>query len=479
MAGKPLTESPPLLLRCLYTGVLYLVLPLILVRLAVRGFRNRGYWSRWRERFGWVNVKPGGIWFHAVSVGEVQAAAPLIEALLPADVLVTTMTPTGSGQVRRLFPHGIEHCYAPYDYPGAVGRFLDRARPGALVILETEIWPNLIRICRQRGIPVAFANLRLSQRSYGRYAMVRGFMASLLRSVDAFAVQGQPDAERLIGLGAPPAAVHVTGSIKFEVELPPSLSEVAKVLRREWGSDRPVWIAGSTHEEEDDRVLDAFEELLVGHPSLLLVLVPRHPERFAAVARLCRRRQLEVARRSAGEQVGPATRVYLGDTMGELSLMYAASDVAFVGGSLVPTGGHNILEPCALGVPVVFGPHMHNFQQIAELAVERGAAVQVAGVPELVRVVDRYLKDANLRFAAGENGRAMVQENRGALRRTLAVLDGLTKERDGPGGGGAKLRKPSPRPSPRGGEGDREQASPPKGEGDTATLVSDGMGASR
>lgn len=414
---------PSLLSRCLYTGLLYLSLPFILARLVLRGFRNRAYWSRWLERFGWVNVEPGGIWFHAVSVGEVQAAAPLIESLLPADVLVTTMTPTGSGQVRRLFPQGVKHCYAPYDYPGAVRRFLNRARPESLVILETEIWPNIISICHERGIRITFANLRLSQRSYGRYSMVRKFMGSLLRRVDAFAVQGQPDAERLIGLGAPPGAVHVTGSIKFEVDLPASLSEVAKVLRREWGQDRPVWIAGSTHEEEDELVLDAFEALLGSHPSLLLVIVPRHPERFAAVARLCRRRQLELVRRSAAtEQVGADTRVYLGDTMGELSLMYAAADVAFVGGSLVPTGGHNILEPCALGLPVVFGPHMHNFQQIGEMAVERGAAVQVPGVPELVRVVDRYLKDANLRFTAGESGRAMVQENRGALQRTLAVL---------------------------------------------------------
>jgi len=414
------------MLRYAYTGLLYLALPLVIARLALRGFRNRGYWSRWGERFGRVDVTPGVIWFHAVSVGEVQAAAPLIESLQRADVLVTTMTPTGSDQVRRLFPEGVQHCYAPYDYPGAVRRFLDRARPRCLVILETEIWPNLIGQCRERGIKIAFANLRLSQRSYRRYARAGRFIASVLRQVDLFAVQADPDARLLVDLGADPGAVKVTGSVKFEVELPASLTEVAQVLRREWGQDRPVWIAGSTHEAEDEQILGAFEQLRSSHPALLLVLVPRHPERFPAVARLCRRRGLRCVRRSEGPgEVSADTRVYLGDTMGELSLMYAASDIAFVGGSLVRAGGHNILEPCALGLPVLFGPHMRNFLQISEMAVERGAGVQVSGVPELVQAVDRYLSDANLRFTAGENGREMVRENRGALSKTLAVLDEL------------------------------------------------------
>jgi len=411
--------------RRLYTGLLYAALPLLLARLVVRGFRNRAYWARWAERFGRVDVEPGGVWFHAVSVGETQAAAPLIEALLPANILVTTMTPTGSDQVRRLMPR-VGHCYVPYDYPGAVRRFLDRARPRSLVILETEIWPNLIDACRARGIPVAIVNLRLSQRSHRRYLRVRGVMATLLEQVDLFAVQSEPDARRLIELGARPASVHVTGSIKFDVDLPASLTEVAQVLRREWGSRRPVWIAGSTHEEEEDRVLDAFERLLAAHPDLLLVLVPRHPERFPAVARACRRRDLNLVRRSAA--AGPLERsvqVYLGDTMGELSLMYAAADIAFVGGSLVRGGGHNIVEPCALGLPVLFGPNMRNFLQISEMALERGAGIQVADAPDLARQVARLLEDANLRFTTGERGREMVRENRGALRKTLQVLRAL------------------------------------------------------
>ncbi len=411
------------MLRHAYTGLLYLAAPLILMRLAARGLRNRAYWSRWRERFGRVDVEPGAVWFHAVSVGEVQAAAPLIESLLPANILVTTMTPTGSNQVRRLFPEGVQHCYVPYDYPFAVKRFLDQARPRCLVTLETEIWPNIINQCHARGVKVMFANLRLSQRSYKRYALVGPVMASVLRKVDRFAVQTEPDARRLVDLGAARDAVHVTGSIKFEIELPASLTEVAQVLRREWGQTRPVWIAGSTHEDEDEQILDALSQLLPSHPDLLLVLVPRHPERFPIAARLCRRRGLKFVRRSdPAAGVDTDTRVYLGDTMGELGLMYAASDIAFVGGSLVRAGGHNILEPCALGLPVLFGPHMRNFLQISDMAVERGAGVQVSGVPELVRSVDRYLSDANLRFTAGERGRELVRENRGALRKTLAVL---------------------------------------------------------
>lgn len=423
------------MLRYVYSGLLYLALPLILARLLLRGFRNRGYWSRLGERFGRVDVAPGAVWFHAVSVGEVQAAAPLIESVLPAKVLVTTMTPTGSDQVRRLFPQGVQHCYAPYDYPGAVNRYLDRARPRFLVVLETEIWPNIIGQCRKRGIRIVFANMRMSQRSYQRYARAGGFVASVLSQVDLFAVQAEPDARRLIDLGAAREAVHITGSIKFEVDLPASLTEVAKVLRRQWGQDRPVWIVGSTHEDEDEQLLDAFEQLVRAHPDLLLVLVPRHPERFPAVARLCRRRNLNTVRRSEGtDELSADTRVYLGDTMGELSLMYAASDIAFVGGSLVPSGGHNILEPCALGLPVLFGPHMRNFLQISEMAVERGAGVRVSGVSDLVEAVDRYLSDANLRFTAGESGRDLVRENRGALKKTLAVFEKLGMScKHGPG----------------------------------------------
>ena len=415
-------------MRYLYTPLLYLLFPYLLVRLLARGFRNPAYWHRWRERLGYGALAgPVDLWLHAVSVGEVRAAAPLLEALLERGlvkrVVVTIMTPTGSDQVAQLFGERVLHSYAPYDYPGAVIRFLNRLRPDWVLIMETEIWPNIIHQCHRRDIPVAFANLRLSERSYRRYALVDGLLHWALAKVSGFAIQSEPDAARLRRLGAASAAVQVTGSIKFEVDIPASLAEVAQVLRREWGQGRPVWIAGSTHDGEEQHLLDTHAALRSSFPDLLLVLVPRHPERFTPVTRLAQRAGHRVVRRSESRgDLDPAVAVYVGDTMGELTLLYAAADIAFVGGSLVPAGGHNILEPCALGLPVVFGPHMFNFLQISELALEREAGHQVEDAAQLVHVLDQLLRDPNLRFKAGEAGRELVAENRGALARTLAML---------------------------------------------------------
>lgn len=417
-----------------YSVLLYLLVPAVLARLALRGLRNRGYWQRWRERFG--HVAPAGregvIWVHAVSVGEVKAAVPLLRALqdhAPGGLLVTTMTPTGSEQLRQQLGDSVAHCYAPYDIPGAIERFLDRVKPAALVIMETEIWPNMIRLTHRRGIPVALANVRISRRSAGGYRRLRPLLRRVLAEVDAFAVQSDADAERLVEFGAPRERLTVTGSIKFEVRLPASLIEVADLTRSEWGRERRVWVAGSTREGEEELVLKAHARLAARDPSVLLVLVPRHPERFASVARLCRRRGFNVVRRTETDgALAPDTGVYLADTMGELPLFYAAADVAFVGGSLVETGGHNVLEPCALGVPVVFGPHMYNFVEISRMTLERGAGVQVADAAELADTVERFLHDANLRFRVGEAGRRMVEENRGSLRRTMDAIRPLLPE---------------------------------------------------
>jgi 3-deoxy-D-manno-octulosonic-acid transferase len=418
-------------MRYLYTPLLYLFLPLILVRLVLRGFKNPAYWRRWLERFGYIPVSgPVDLWLHAVSVGEARAAAPIVNALLDnsnvQSILVTTMTPTGSEQVRQLFGNRVAHCYAPYDYPQVINRFLNRAQPKLVLIMETEMWPNVIRHCHRRGISILFANLRLSERSFQRYLRVAGLMRLVLDQVKGFAVQSEPDADRLCKLGARREAVFVTGSIKFEVNLTASLLEVAQVVRREWGKERPVWIAGSTHEGEETQVLATHAELRREHPDLLLVLVPRHPERFSTVTKIVEKSGHRVARRSETRGVLDATvSVYVGDTMGELALLYAASDIAFVGGSLVATGGHNILEPCALGLPVVFGPHMFNFLQISELAMERQAAIQVADQAQLTAAIRRFLGDPNLRFRVGEAGKALVTENKGALSRTLTMLKAL------------------------------------------------------
>lgn len=418
--------------RFFYTLVLYLLLPVVLFHLVRRGFRNHAYWQRWGERFGYVSSTGTEklIWIHAVSVGEARAAVPLVKRLFDRcpdhEILITTMTPTGSATVESLLGDRVRHCYVPYDYPGAVRRFLDRVRPTLALIMETELWPNLFHACRERGIPLMVANVRLSARSAHRYSWFAGLTRATLNQPTVFGVQNRTDADRLISLGADPAHVHVTGSIKFELALPASLLEAADVLRREWGADRPVWLAASTHEGEDEPVLTVHADLRrqARFANALLVLVPRHPERFAGVAKLSRKLGLRTAQRSAGSRALPAdVQVLIGDTMGELQLFYAASDCAFIGGSLVPTGGHNLLEACAVGKPAVFGPHMFNFAEIAQLTLERGAGVQVRDGAGLLTAVSDFLGNANRRDTAGNAGLRLVQENRGALEHTLTVIE--------------------------------------------------------
>lgn len=419
-------------MRVAYTWVLRLLLPFIVLRLYWRGLRNRDYWARVSERFGFVTpVRTMRVlWLHAVSVGEVRAAAPLIRALMHRypehRLLVTTMTPTGSAQVRALFDDEVAHCYLPYDLPRAIERFLDRVRPDAAIIMETELWPNFFHACRARSIPIMVANLRLSDSAARRYLRVRRLVAATLAQASVLAPQSAADAERLKQLGAPTQTVHIVGSVKYDVALPASLREAADALRGEWGRDRPVWLAASTHEGEDELVLAARAELAARFPNQLLVLVPRHPERFAAAARLVKKHGCSVALRSETRgPIDPSVQVLIGDTMGELQLFYAAADAAFVGGSLVPTGGHNLLEAAAVGTPVVFGPHMFNFEEIARVTGSRGAGVQITSAAQLAPALADFLGNANRRFEAGQAGRRMVEENRGAVGRTLRLLEPL------------------------------------------------------
>ncbi len=416
-------------MRFIYSLLLYLLSPLFVVHLVWRGMRARAYWRRWPERFGffsWDEVR-APVWVHAVSVGEVQASVPLIRALRErhpdVPVLVTTMTPTGSQRIRKALGDGVAHVYAPYDLPGTVARFLHRVRPRLALIMETEIWPNIFHVCRQSGVPVILANARMSERSASAYRKVHRLAQVTLSEVSAIAAQTSLDAERLVGLGAPAQRVHVTGSVKFDVKLPASLHEQAAVLRREWGVDRPVWIAASTHSGEDEIVLDAHEEIQRALPNALLVLVPRHPERFGKVAALCRRRGYQTVQRTEAAACTEHTDVFVGDTMGELPLFYAAADVAFVGGSLVPNGGQNPLEPAALGLPLLVGPHFFNFQEIVEMLIAAGGATEVRDASDVAAVLRAFLKDANHRHAAGEKARAVVGQNRGALQTLLGLLE--------------------------------------------------------
>ena len=420
-------------MRLLYTGLLYLILPLALLRLYWRGRHDAGHRRRWRERLGFFPPLPSGcLWVHAVSLGETRAALPLIRALLERypdlPLLVTTTTLTGSRQVREALGERVLHVYAPYDLPGAVRRFLRQTRPRLAVIMETELWPNLLRQCAVAGIPTMIANARLSERSARRYARIRRLTASMLRDVTLIAAQAEADADRFRALGAP--RVEVTGNLKYDLSLPDDLPERGWQLRRELlGEERRVWIAASTHAGEDEPILAALALLRPRWPELLLLLVPRHPERFDGVAALCRQQGCKLVRRSEQRACAPDTAVFLGDTMGELLLFYAAADLAFVGGSLVPTGGHNVLEPALLGLPVLFGPHMFNFTEAGERLLEVEAAWQVADGAEVAVAVNRWLADPEQRRNAGQRGRAVVERHRGALAALMERIAGLLDQR--------------------------------------------------
>ena len=412
----------------LYTLLVYTALPFVMLRLFLRSRRAPAYRERWAERLGHVASAPapGGIWIHAVSVGEVQAIVPLVRRLLEAypgkALTVTTTTPTGSEQVRRLFGDQVVHSYLPYDLPPFPGRFLDSVRPSHFLMVETEVWPNLLRACRERGIQTLLANGRLSQQSKKGYRRLGRFARQVFSSVDVIATQTDDDARRFRELGA--KRVVVTGSIKFDVSIPASVIEQVEVMRRNWGS-RPVWVAASTHEGEDEIMLAAHARLLESLPNALLILVPRHPERFDRVAAQVNRSGRTLVRRSAGRLPEPETQVYLADTMGELPVLLGASGAAFIGGSLARVGGHNMLEAAAQGVPVCFGPHTFNFALISRLLLECGAAIQVDNAAQLAEVMRDWLGDASRRTAAGEAGRQMVERNRGALDRLYALLESV------------------------------------------------------
>jgi len=409
--------------RFFYNTLLYLMTPLVLLRLLWRGRQSPAYWRRWGERFGWFQapVLDEPLWIHAVSVGEAQAAAPLIEVLLTGyperSLVVTTTTPTGSQRVRELFGDRVFHVYLPYDLPGAVRRFLRRVQPRLALIMETELWPNLFHQCAAQDIPVIIANARLSPQSAAGYARIGPLVRRTLADVSLIAAQGEADAQRFRALGAVAERVMVMGNLKFDQTLPDDLAARAAELRQQLGAERPVWIAASTHEGEEEKLLDAHARLCETQPDALLLLVPRHPERFPKVAALVQRRGFKLVRRTEGRACEADTDVFLGDTLGELPLFYAAADVAFVAGSLVPVGGHNMLEPAALGVPVLFGPQLFNFVEISSALLAAGAARQIGDAGQLAQVVAALLGDPEQRRVMGEAGRQLVVENRGALAR--------------------------------------------------------------
>ena len=414
-------------MRVLYSALLYLITPLVLLRLLWRGLAQREYWRRWGERFGHVPRVEGGVaaWVHAVSVGESLAALPLIRALVTRHgegrVLVTTTTPTGSARIREVLGDQVLHTYAPYDLPHVVARFVSRMQPRQVIVMETELWPNLFRALAARRVPLVIANARLSPRSYKGYGRVRGFFAATLADCSAVAAQSEADAQRFIDLGAPRERVSIMGNIKFDLTVPEDQRNRGVGLREQLGAGRHVWIAASTHEDEEHAALESHREVLSANPESVLILVPRHPQRFELVARLVERSGISWARRSAGNLDRKRYSVLLGDSMGEMYMYLAAAEVAFIGGSFVPVGGHNVLEPAALGVPVLFGPHMHNFLGARELLLQAQAAREVT-TRTLAETVVTLFRDAAARQAMGAAGQRAVEANRGALVRLLKLV---------------------------------------------------------
>jgi len=422
-------------MRILYSLAWWLALPLVLGRLWWRGRHERGYREHLGERLGFyasLSAPQRGrplLWIHAVSVGETRAAEPLVDALL-ADwpdhaILLTHMTPTGRATGRALFArHGerVLQSYSPYDTGWMVRRFLRHFRPRVCVLMETEVWPNMIAQCRRAGVPVALVNARLSARSLARAERLSGLMKDAALGLRCVAAQTEADAARLRQFGAP--RVQVTGSVKFDVAVPAQKLADGAALRRQVGN-RPVLLCASTREGEEELILDA---VVRGAPADILVLiVPRHPQRFEQVARLVAERGLTMQRRSAlGEQaLAPGLRVLLGDTMGEMFAYYAACDLAFIGGSLLPLGGQNLIEACAVGKPVLLGPHTFNFAVISEDAVAAGAARRVADAQQMVAQAAQLLHAADERRRMGECAQAFAQQHRGATGRTVALLKEL------------------------------------------------------
>lgn len=402
--------------------------PLAFGRLLWRSRHTPAYRQRWPQRLGFSTPSPpSGVWLHAVSVGEVNAALPLIGALQQArpdlPLLVTTTTPTGSAHLRSRVGDSVAHCYLPYDLPGAVQRFLGGQRPRLGIILETELWPNLYATAQALQIPLLLVNARLSPRSARGYRRWPQLTRQTLERLAAVGAQTAADGERLLTLGLPPGRLTVTGNLKFDAGAPDPAAGLA--LRRRLGEGRPVWLAASTHAGEEQAALSAHRLLRARHPDAVLILAPRHPQRFAEVARLCREQNWATALRSADDTQPCA--VYLADSLGELPSLMAAADIVFVGGSLgtSPTacGGHNLIEPAQLGKPSLFGPHMNNFAELRELVLAAGAGQQVANDTDLAARLMVLLGDPTRRAVMGQAAQALVAQHRGATARTLALIN--------------------------------------------------------
>ncbi len=412
-------------MRYLYTFILTAALPFVLLRLYWRSLKQMGYRKNWSERFANIKAIPANdkvIWLHAVSVGEVIAATPLIKNILKKypqhHLVITTTTPTGRAQVQQRFGDAVISLYLPYDLPLIVKRFLKRIHPEIAIIMETELWPNLLYYTAKRHIPLLLANARLSLRSMKGYQHIASLTEQMLQNFTNIAAQSDLDGSHFLQLGANPDKLFISGNIKFDLQLPEGIQQKGLQLKHDYGN-RPTFIAASTHETEEEVILDAFKNIQQQHPNTLLILVPRHPDRFNKVAKLCKSHGFTVARRSLKQMPTIDTSIMLGDTMGEMMLFYAASDVAFVAGSLCQVGGHNLIEPAALKLPLLTGPNLHNFEAISELLKKANALKIVDNATDIASAVNELFNDETQRIALGQRALAVSESNTGALKRHL------------------------------------------------------------
>lgn len=419
--------------RLLYTFVFSLLLPVIVLRLLWRSLRAPAYRLRWRERFGCFSAPQFRadqpvIWLHAVSVGETLAAVPLVKKLQHDHPdwqwVITTTTPTGSERVRASFGDSVFHVYAPYDLPIFLRAFLQRTQPQCAIVMETELWPNMLHHCKQRNIPVIIANARLSEKSARGYEKIAPLTNKMLNDVALVVAQQRTDGVRFMHLGLPCENMVVTGSIKFDLNIDAATREQAAVLREQWSlnNTHKILLAASTHLGEDDIILHAFQKIRAEQPNLLLVLVPRHPERFDSVSKQCEAAGFSVVRRSHNTAPTASTDIMIGDTMGELLTFYGAADIAFVGGSLVPVGGHNLIEPAAWACPVISGSHLFNFSEVGKLLRDNRALAIADNAEQIAAQVMQWLSDENARRSFGERGKAVADSNRGALEKLCGLI---------------------------------------------------------
>lgn len=424
-------------MRIIYNILFYLLLPFLPIRLWWRGRKNPAYRLRFNERFAHYQKRQPlseSIWVHAVSVGESLSAIPLIKALKKTypkvQIVVTTMTPTGAERMQKAFGNDILQLYVPYDYSGAVKRFLRYINPKILIVMETEFWPNLLYYTKKNSIPIILANARLSEKSFLGYQKIHFLTKPMLASFTMILTQSNNDADLFLKLGALPDKVKVAGNIKFDLEISETLKKVSLQLQQLIGKDRKILVAASTHEGEEILILGALSKVWQKHPNLLLILVPRHPERFAKVYELCQQSKFNVIRYSeiTVENPLPANiNIIVGDVMGKLLQFFSIADIAFVGGSLVPVGGHNMLEPAVFSLPIITGSYLQNFLAISDLMLAQNAMFKVNNIDELAKKILLLLEDEMLAKNMGIAAKNVFEANKGATKRILGVIVELLK----------------------------------------------------